>query len=72
MLRSFGNWNSRMSMGAVRMRRTIPAPTKGHGVPCPYQNQNLLNLKELETTETELNAMAAEAIIGLSRIPKNG
>jgi len=58
-----------MSIGAGN---PIPAPTKGHGVPCPYQNQNLLNLKEFETTETEENAIAAEAIIGLSRIPKKG
>jgi len=66
---SFGNWNSRMSWGAGN---PIPAPTKGHGVPCPYQNQNLLSLKELETTETEENAIASEASIGFSRIPKNG
>ena len=32
----------------------------------------LRSLRELETTDTELKAMAAEAIIGLSRIPKKG
>jgi hypothetical protein len=32
----------------------------------------LLNLKEFETTETELKAMAAEAKIGFKRIPKKG
>ena len=30
------------------------------------------NLKELAMTETELRLIAALAIIGLSRIPKNG
>jgi hypothetical protein len=30
------------------------------------------SLRELETTDTELKAMAAEAMIGLSRIPKKG
>lgn len=32
----------------------------------------LRNRRELETTDTELKAMATEAIIGLSRMPKKG
>ena len=32
----------------------------------------LFNLKEFKITETELKLIAAAAIIGLKRIPKNG
>jgi len=36
------------------------------------QTLNLLRRKELLTTDTELKAMAAEARMGLSRMPQKG
>ena len=37
-----------------------------------FHSLTFFNLKELKITETELKLMAAAAIIGLKRIPKNG
>ncbi len=37
-----------------------------------YPNCFLFNLSAFQTTETELNAIAALAIIGLNNTPKNG
>jgi len=37
-----------------------------------YRIFTVRNLRALATTETEERLMAAAAIIGLSRIPKNG
>jgi hypothetical protein len=36
------------------------------------QRLNRFSLKALEITETELNAIAAPAMMGLNRIPKTG
>jgi hypothetical protein len=35
-------------------------------------NLNLRSLREFDTTETELKAMAAEAKMGFNNIPKKG
>ena len=43
-----------------------------HLYPPHGRNLNRRRRRELETTETELKAMAAEAMIGLRRSPKNG
>jgi hypothetical protein len=50
----------------------IAASTLGGGRKLKFYSSNLFSRSEFEITDTELKVIAALAIMGLSRTPKNG
>ena len=70
-----GLWRERRKYQLTKTMRAMPTAltTILMSISSPQgRTLNRRRRRELETTDTELKAMAAEAMIGLRSIPKNG